>query len=80
MQRARAMLRRQEFEGWARNLGLATKRQQADAIGVHESIHGRVLDGQRPVSGPYVIGVLMLVGDDALREQIKSLFEVEDAA
>lgn len=80
----RAMLRSGEFVGKARRLGLNSKRAQAAAIGVHESIHGRMLQRQRPVSGPYVIGVLMVVGDESVRRLVQSLFEfdacAEDAA
>lgn len=72
------MLRREDFEDKARRLGLDSQRKQAQAIGVHESIHSRAIKGQRPLSGQYVIGVLLALGDAHLREQVTNLFNVAD--
>ena len=74
----RVKLRHVDFEAKARTLGIRSRREQADAIGVHESIHSRMFRGERELSGPYVIGVLMLIGDDHIRAQIRSVFEVAD--
>lgn len=74
----RVRLRREHFEAKARSLGLDSNTSQARAIGVHHSIHSRALHNKRELNSAYVIGVLMLVGDDNLREQVKALFDVEE--
>lgn len=76
----RVKLRRERFEREAHTHGLTSQTKQAAAIGVHESIHSRALKGQRDLSGPYVIGVLMLLGDARVRAQIQSLFETDAMA
>lgn len=71
-------LRRKDFESKARSLGLDSQRKQAQAIGVHESIHSRAIQGQRPLSGHYVIGVLLALGDPYIRQQVADLFDVAE--
>ncbi|NUW45599.1 hypothetical protein [Nonomuraea rhodomycinica] len=72
-------LRRDEFADQAAALGLDSQSAQARAIGVHVSIHNRVITGKtKDLSGPYVIGILRLLGDDTVREQIEALFDVDE--
>ncbi|GAA3172946.1 hypothetical protein [Nonomuraea roseoviolacea] len=72
-------LRRDEFADQAAALGLDSQSAQARAIGVHVSIHNRVITGKtKDLSGPYVIGILRLLGDDTVREQIAALFDVDE--
>jgi hypothetical protein len=75
----RVKLRRERFETEANTLGLASQTKQAAAIGVHKSIHSRALRGHIDLSAPYVIGVLMLVGDARIRAKIRDLFDVDAA-
>jgi len=74
----RVRLRLDQFESRAQDLGLDSKISQARAIGVHHSIHSRVLRSKRELSAAYVLGVLRLFGDDHLRQQVESLFEVTE--
>ncbi|MFI6793616.1 hypothetical protein ACIBG4_40430 [Nonomuraea sp. NPDC050383] len=68
-------MRLDEFEDRAAKLGLKTQTAQARAIGVHVSIHNRVLTGvTRELSGPYVIGLLRVFGSEELRKEIDALF------
>jgi len=71
----RAKLRREPFEERAHERGLSSQTAQADAIGVHKSVHCRALAGERDLGGHYVIGVLLAVGDEATRKCVKELFE-----
>ncbi|MDP4500998.1 hypothetical protein [Nonomuraea turcica] len=73
---ARIKLRRPEFERRAATCGLDSQREQAAALGVHESIHSRALNGRITLSAPYVIGVLRLLGSDQLRAEIDAVFDV----
>lgn len=71
-------LRRDEFHDEAAARGYATQSAQADALGVHVSIHNRVMNGvTRELSGPYVVGVLWLFGDDAMREHLRQFFQIQ---
>lgn len=72
----RIKLRRDRFEHEAQRRGLDSQTDQARAIGVHTSIHHRALQNQRELSGPYVIGVLLLLGDAATRRRVTELFDV----
>ena len=74
----RVKLRRDRFEREAQTRGLASQSAQARAIGVHHSIHHRALNGQRELSGPYIIGVLRLLGNAEVQSQLKSLFEYDE--
>lgn len=76
----RVKLRRNGFETRAWQKGLDTQTKQARAIGVHESIHSRALSGHREPNGPYVIGVLLLLGNASVRRQIRELFDVAEVA
>jgi hypothetical protein len=71
-------LRREQFETQARQLGFESQSAQARAIGVHQTIHHRAIHGARELSGSYVIGVLLLVGDEQVRKQIADIFDVAD--
>ncbi|WP_214103160.1 hypothetical protein [Acrocarpospora catenulata] len=75
----RAKLRQDRFVDRAREIGLVSQVQQAQAIRTHPSIHCRALKGARELSGSYVLGVLLTVGDNATRELIDDLFELPDA-
>lgn len=72
----RVTLLREPFKRRAHGRGLDSQIKQARAIGVHASIHSRALKGSRDLSGPYVIGVLLTVGDDSTRELVEELFKV----
>jgi hypothetical protein len=68
-------LRRDEFENRARARGLDSQSAQARALDVHVSIHNRVMNGvTRELSGPYALAVLLLVGSEEVRNEIKALF------
>jgi hypothetical protein len=73
----RVKLRRPVFEARAQEQGLATQTEQAQAIGVSDSVHSRALAGHRAPNGQYVLGVLRLLGSEDLRREIDELFETE---
>lgn len=75
---ARVTLRREQFEREARTRGLDSQTKQARAIGVCDSIHSRAMQGKITLSGPYVLGVLLLLGDERLRRQVQQLFDVTE--
>lgn len=71
-------LRRDEFKDQAVALGLDTQVAQARAIGVHVSIHNRVLTGKtEELSGPYVVGILWAFGDDCVRQALRQFLDIE---
>ncbi|MFB4275819.1 hypothetical protein ACBJ59_11040 [Nonomuraea sp. MTCD27] len=71
-------LRRTKFDKRAAELGLLTQVAQADAIGVHVSIHNRVLTGKtEELSGPYVVGILWAFGDDSVRDFLRQYLDIE---
>lgn len=72
----RVRLRRAQFETRARSLGLESQSAQARAIGVHVSIHHRALKNVQELSGPYVLGVLLTIGDEHVRAQVRQVFDV----
>ena len=74
----RVRLRREQFEAKAHGLGLDSQSAQARAIGVHQTIHHRALQGARELNAHYVISVLLLMGNAHVRKQIGALFEVAD--
>lgn len=74
---ARLALRPKEFNARAAALGLESQSAQARAIRVAPSIHNRALAGLRGLNGPYVVGVLWLVGDDVVRAHLKALFDFD---
>lgn len=71
-------LRRDEFQEQAAALGLESQSAQARALGVHVSIHNRVITGKtQELSGPYIVGILWALGTDCVREKLHQLFEIE---
>jgi hypothetical protein len=70
-------LRRTPFEQQAKARGYESQSAQARAIGVHVSIHNRALHGaSRALSGPYVIGVMRLLGDEGVQRFLDEMFDV----
>ncbi|MFF3665378.1 hypothetical protein [Microtetraspora malaysiensis] len=76
---AHVKLRPERFKAETQYLGFRTQQEEAEAIGVHGSIHSRALAGHRKISAPYALGVLCLVGGDQVKELIEDLFAFVDA-
>lgn len=68
----RVRLRQAEFARRAEALRLTSQRDQAKAIGVHESTHSRLLNGSREPRAVYMFGVLRLFPDAG----VSDLFEL----